>query len=141
MKTSLLVWMIFLAAILCSFAEKFASRASKTSFWTTLFMEEEILNAFLLLFLIMMSSFLRLLIIASLVIWALVNVCEQACQALQVNPNIAGLCMFKSQFEAVSLNKVELIKIKSHLELAVGMLGSVLWLTGICAPLFPVFFM
>jgi len=81
------------------------------------------------------------MLIFSLIIWAVVNVSEQATQALQVNPNLTGLCLFKAQFEAVSLKKVDIIKLKSHIEVTVGLLGSFLWLFGICAPLFPVFFM
>jgi len=56
------------------------------------------------------------------------------------DPNATGVVLLKNPIEMGILYRVEVVQIKNHIEVFVGLISMFLVLTGRCAPIFPVFY-
>ena len=79
-------------------------------------------------------------LLGCLALWALLETCHWAAQILVRDPNATGVVLLKSPIEMGILYRVEVVQIKNHIEVFVGLISMFLVLAGRCAPIFPVFY-
>ena len=82
-------------------------------------MEEELVNVFLMVFLIPSGYIMKTGIHAALSIWALMHVSELFNSMLEKSPNMLGVSALKPVIDYVLISKVELALLKNSIEISV----------------------
>ena len=85
-------------------------------------MEEELINIFLMVFLIPSGPFVKIAIHSSLYIWATMHVSELFKSILENNPNALGISALAGIIDYIIVSKVELAMLKNTIELTIGMI-------------------
>ena len=85
-------------------------------------MEEELINIFLMVFLIPSGPFVKIAIHASLYIWATMHVSGLFKSILENNPNALGISALAGIIDYIIVSKVELAMLKNTIELTIGMI-------------------
>ena len=123
---------------MCSIIDKYGTLLVLGT--TKLFHEEEFLNLGLLALNLFATPTISYLIYTALTLWALIVIVHWFHHELLKQPNLLGISLLKPLLERVILYKVEVIKVKNHIELAIGMYSLVMLIGLNIAPFFPIFY-
>ena len=116
---------LFFVAALISFLEKNQILSDGTSMPGSLnivhsLLEEEILNIFLMVFLVPSGDLFKFMIHLSLYIWAVLHTAELCWEQLLRNPQTPGLSALHPVIEFIVISKVELTLLKNMIEVFIG---------------------
>lgn len=104
------------------------------------FIEEEVMNIFLMVFLLPAGWAMRFVIYICLSIWALLHVAMLAESQLEAEPNTIGLAVLAPAVDWIILSKVEIVMLKSYIETLIAIFCVPMTLTGMVAILFPILY-
>ena len=103
-------------------------------------LEEESLNAFLMVFLLPSGKIPKLMIHFSLSLWSLMSVAEMANGLLEADPETIGLASLKPIIDFIVLSKVELSIFKNLIEITLGCLSVPFVFMAQTAIIFPILY-
>lgn len=115
-------WTLFVFAVLSSIFQRSKQKSSGQllNFLSSL-TEEEVMNLFLMVFLIPSGKLVKLVVQACLYIWAAMHVCVLADEQLQSNPGTVGLSALKPAIDWVNLSRVEVNLFKNKIEIGLAL--------------------
>jgi hypothetical protein len=103
-------------------------------------MEEELVNIFLMVFLIPSGYIMKIGIHSVLSIWAIMHVSELFNSMLDKNPNYLGVSALKPVIDYVLITKVELALLKNSIEMMLGIICVPMVFLNQAAIIFPILF-
>lgn len=103
-------------------------------------MEEELVNIFLMVFLIPSGYIMKTGIHFALSLWALMHVSELFNSMLDKNPNMLGVSALKPLVDYVLITKVELALLKNALEMSLGIICIPMVFLNQAAIIFPILY-
>ena len=135
-------------AAICYIIAHFASivhiymtlRGKKDRFAPRLFSEEELMTLFAYVAIAVSGTYIRVLLYTQLIIWTVASTCEWLDYILERNPNFPILCALIPLLDFFKDIWVDVIKIKSHIEVSTMFISCVGWIFGLNAPLLPVIY-
>jgi len=99
--------------------------------------DEDVFTIFTLFFMQFANSTVRFVYTVALILWALLNICEQGFQITRKR-KVPGLKMFQKYFCWAILHEIQIVQLKSHIEVGVTLISPLLFFPfGMCAPLLP----
>mmetsp|Transcript_26791 Transcript_26791/g.40871 ORF Transcript_26791/g.40871 Transcript_26791/m.40871 type:complete len:171 (+) Transcript_26791:416-928(+) len=136
---------LFFLAALISFLERngilsSGSNKSQSPNMVHSLLEEEMLNIFLMVFIIPSGSLFKFFIHLSLSLWALMHVCEMGHQRLQSDPNTPGLSLLAPLLGWVVVSKYEIVSVKCWIETIIGAFCVPCVFMGYVALIFPILY-
>ena len=80
---------------------------------------------------------IKLMLMITIALWALVNTCEWGHQTLKSNPGFPVIGVLKPLFDYVKVERIAVVQLKVNIEVLIGFLSLFTWYLSWCAPLFP----
>ena len=108
--------------------------------WSKLFLDEETMNLGLIIMMLFSGPQIRMVLLGCLSIWAFLECCHWGASILAKNPNATGVVLLKPLIDLGNLYRVEIVQVKSHIEVFIGLISMFMVLASKCAPIFPVFY-
>lgn len=109
-------------------------------FFQNFFAEEETLTMINFLLIMFTRWQLKLMMVASISIWTLINTCEWGCWRLKHYPNTPVISVLKPFFQYVKTERIAFVQMKNNIEVVIAILSVMTWFLSWCAPMFTFIF-